>query len=193
MTEEIICYPDLHDLHRNCNENYDIGTLCNLGTSSFGGQCSRLPIDVSEVCLPSYAMMTGLQILWPSACNKLSGIFASPWLQRSGKSISGRQEDRRRKQGWTVIVYVGISLMIESRIAQVLYSVFSGGHPQMPADAPAEYRTLIQDCWTGDAHARPSFDDVIARLMTLLADTQGSRPASAHPAGATSDKARPLR
>ncbi|BDA51600.1 probable mitogen-activated protein kinase kinase kinase 20 at C-terminar half [Coccomyxa sp. Obi] len=58
----------------------------------------------------------------------------------------------------------------------VLYNVFSGGRPVMPADAPAAYRALIEDCWAADAKARPSFDDVITRIMTLLADAQGNRP-----------------
>ncbi|CAL8465709.1 g5245 [Coccomyxa elongata] len=58
----------------------------------------------------------------------------------------------------------------------VLYSVFSGGRPQMPADAPVGYRALIEDCWAADAKARPSFNDVITRLMALLADTRGDRP-----------------
>ncbi|BDA51599.1 probable Ephrin type-A receptor 5 at C-terminar half [Coccomyxa sp. Obi] len=58
----------------------------------------------------------------------------------------------------------------------VLYSVFSGHRPLMPADAPAPYRALIEDCWAADAKARPSFDDVITRLTALLADTRGNRP-----------------
>ncbi len=67
--------------------------------------------------------------------------------------------------------------MLTSRLkAQVLYSVFSGGRPQMPAGVPIGYRALIEDCWAPDVKARPSFDDVITRLMALLADAREDHP-----------------
>lgn len=51
---------------------------------------------------------------------------------------------------------------------QVLYSVFCGFRPPVPADMPAAYRALLEDCWAADAKLRPTFDDIIVRLASLL-------------------------
>ncbi|BDA43911.1 probable mitogen-activated protein kinase kinase kinase 9 at C-terminar half [Coccomyxa sp. Obi] len=50
-----------------------------------------------------------------------------------------------------------------------LYSVLCGCRPSVPADAPAAYRELLEDCWAADPALRPTFTAVLDRLDTLLA------------------------
>ncbi|CAL8465712.1 g5248 [Coccomyxa elongata] len=73
-------------------------------------------------------------------------------------------------------LWSGEAAYLDQNYHGVLYSVFSGNRPQMPADAPVGYRALIEDCWAADAKTRPSFDDIIARLAALLAGARGNRP-----------------
>jgi hypothetical protein len=39
--------------------------------------------------------------------------------------------------------------------------------PQIPADCPPEYMTLMRSCWAQDAGDRPSFSDVIEQLKAI--------------------------
>ena len=51
---------------------------------------------------------------------------------------------------------------------QVLYSVLCGYRPAVPADAPAAYRALLEDCWAADPALRPTFTAIHDRLAALL-------------------------
>ncbi len=57
--------------------------------------------------------------------------------------------------------------------AQVLFQVFGGQKPDAPADMPADYRALMEDCWATDPAARPIFQDILKRLRHMLADATG--------------------
>ena len=49
---------------------------------------------------------------------------------------------------------------------QVIYVVgVLGRRPRIPAGCAAMLRGLISDCWQHDAHARPSFADIVLRLQ----------------------------
>lgn len=37
----------------------------------------------------------------------------------------------------------------------------------MPPDVPAGVARLIEDCWTTDPQARPTFTDIVRRLKLL--------------------------
>ncbi|EIE18397.1 kinase-like protein, partial [Coccomyxa subellipsoidea C-169] len=39
--------------------------------------------------------------------------------------------------------------------------VFCGLRPLVPADMPAAYRALLEDCWAADAKLRPTFDGIL--------------------------------
>ena len=56
---------------------------------------------------------------------------------------------------------------------QVLFKVFSGHKPEVPADMPAGYCALMEDCWDKDPAKRPTFKAIIPRLQTLLAEAIG--------------------
>ena len=56
---------------------------------------------------------------------------------------------------------------------QVLFKVFSGHKPEVPADMPAGYRALMEDCLDKDAAKRPTFRAILPRLQTLLAEAIG--------------------
>ena len=56
---------------------------------------------------------------------------------------------------------------------QVLFKVFSGLKPEVPADMPAGYRALMEDCWDKDNAKRPTFKAILPRLQTLLAEAIG--------------------
>ena len=53
---------------------------------------------------------------------------------------------------------------------QVLYKVFSGHKPDVPADMPAPYKALMEKCWAKDPSERPSFESTLSRLQALLVD-----------------------
>ena len=53
---------------------------------------------------------------------------------------------------------------------QVLFKVFSGHKPDVPADVPAGYNELMEECWAKDPAKRPSFKSVLSRLQALLID-----------------------
>ncbi|BDA50694.1 probable tyrosine-protein kinase SYK at C-terminar half [Coccomyxa sp. Obi] len=63
------------------------------------------------------------------------------------------------------LVYKGVN------IHQVMFQVFGGQKPDAPADMPADYRALMEDCWATDPAARPVFRDIHLRLRQMLADT----------------------
>lgn len=44
--------------------------------------------------------------------------------------------------------------------------VIAGGRPEVPADAPGGYRSLMVSCWSGDPAARPTFSEVVSLLDT---------------------------
>ena len=56
--------------------------------------------------------------------------------------------------------------------AQMLYSVLNGCRPSVPADSPAAYRVLLEDCWAADPVLRPTFTAILDRLTALLAATK---------------------
>ncbi|KAK9918409.1 hypothetical protein WJX75_003945 [Coccomyxa subellipsoidea] len=58
----------------------------------------------------------------------------------------------------------------------VLYSIFCGNRPQIPADMPAAYRVLLEDCWAADAKLRPTFEAVLSRIAPLLAAARAGGP-----------------
>lgn len=60
--------------------------------------------------------------------------------------------------------------------AQVLYIIFCGKRPQIPADMPATYRALLEDCWAADAKLRPTFKAVLSRIVSLLAAAHAGSP-----------------
>lgn len=39
----------------------------------------------------------------------------------------------------------------------------------VPADSPAAYRVLLEDCWAADTVLRPTFTAILDRLTALLA------------------------
>ncbi len=53
---------------------------------------------------------------------------------------------------------------------QVLFKVFSGHKPEVPADMPADYKSLMEECWGTEPGKRPTFKAVQTRLQTLLID-----------------------
>lgn len=61
--------------------------------------------------------------------------------------------------------------------AQVLFKVFSGLKPDVPADMPAEYRTLMEECWAADPQSRPSFRAILPRLRAMLAAARAAAAA----------------
>ncbi|KAJ9519284.1 hypothetical protein QJQ45_017942 [Haematococcus lacustris] len=46
--------------------------------------------------------------------------------------------------------------------------VMRGLRPKFPFDAPQPYVALSQACWSGSAHARPTFDEVLTTLNSML-------------------------
>ncbi|KAL6746275.1 kinase-like domain-containing protein [Haematococcus lacustris] len=46
--------------------------------------------------------------------------------------------------------------------------VMRGLRPKFPFDAPQPYVSLSQACWSGSAHARPTFDEVLTTLNSML-------------------------
>ncbi|BDA51553.1 probable LIM domain-containing serine/threonine-protein ki at N-terminal half [Coccomyxa sp. Obi] len=55
----------------------------------------------------------------------------------------------------------------------VLFSVFSGRRPNVPADIPPEYCAQLKDCWTDEPKRLPTFVAAHARLSAQLAMLQG--------------------
>ena len=45
--------------------------------------------------------------------------------------------------------------------------VCSGVRPEIPKNVPKPFKTLIQDCWAQDPEDRPSFDDIVERLLSV--------------------------
>lgn len=52
----------------------------------------------------------------------------------------------------------------------MLFKVFSGHKPDLPADLPADYEALMEECWAKDPAKRPSFKSILSRLQALLVD-----------------------
>lgn len=46
----------------------------------------------------------------------------------------------------------------------------SGKRPSIPADMPEPYSSLIQACWCGDPCDRPSFMEIVKRIVSISAD-----------------------
>jgi serine/threonine protein kinase/ABC-type phosphate transport system substrate-binding protein len=53
-----------------------------------------------------------------------------------------------------------------------------GLRPNMSLDVPPDMRLLVQDCWDGDPHARPSFGEIVTRLKGMAADLSGVQTSS---------------
>ncbi|KAK9917133.1 hypothetical protein WJX75_001207 [Coccomyxa subellipsoidea] len=69
------------------------------------------------------------------------------------------------------IIYKGVNTH------QVLFKVFSGLKPDVPADMPAGYRTLMEECWAADPQSRPSFQAILPRLRAMLATARAAAAA----------------
>ena len=47
--------------------------------------------------------------------------------------------------------------------------VIAGERPPLPADCPAEIAAVITSCWATNPDDRPSFEDIVARLLAIIA------------------------
>ena len=66
----------------------------------------------------------------------------------------------------------GESSTAGAHAAQVLFKVFSGEKPPVPADMPPDYRALMERCWAFEPSERPSFKEVKTELRRMLAKAQ---------------------
>jgi len=48
--------------------------------------------------------------------------------------------------------------------------IHDGFRPTIPPSTNPSFAKLIADCWIGDAHKRPAFPDIVARLTELSAE-----------------------
>jgi hypothetical protein len=54
-------------------------------------------------------------------------------------------------------------------LPQVIHKVIiEHKRPELPASTPPEITQLVEDCWQKSADARPSFQQLVARLEELL-------------------------
>ena len=55
---------------------------------------------------------------------------------------------------------------------QVFFKIISGYRPQVPADMPDGYATLMQACWHERPEERPPFEDIVSYLRSLYLDVK---------------------
>lgn len=60
--------------------------------------------------------------------------------------------------------------------SQVQDHVSGGGRLSLPIESPAEYAALFSSCYTTEAHLRPTFDDIVARLRQIQISRSWRRP-----------------
>jgi len=48
--------------------------------------------------------------------------------------------------------------------------VIAGLRPTIPDDCPGSYRSLIEDCWQENPEKRPSFTDIVPRVIAILGE-----------------------
>ncbi|KAK9842248.1 hypothetical protein WJX81_002584 [Elliptochloris bilobata] len=60
-------------------------------------------------------------------------------------------------------------------VGAVFYAVvYEDARPPVPADMPPAYRALMEECWSADAAARPSFPGVQTRLSALCRELRAA-------------------
>lgn len=82
----------------------------------------------------------------------------------------GRHVGGQRSMWWTC------AEACAGTCAQVLFKVFSGQKPDIPADMPAEYRALMEACWATDPAARPTFPEILLQLRSMLEVAAAPQP-----------------
>ncbi|CAL8465657.1 g5193 [Coccomyxa elongata] len=119
------------------------------------GMARRLPNDSGHICIdmPGSLAYMAPEVLQAGRMSKGSDVysFAILLLELWSGTASCTDQD-----------YYG-----------VLYSVFCGCRPAVPADAPAGYRALIEDRWAADASLRPTFTAIHDQLAALLTAAPG--------------------
>ncbi|EFN56147.1 hypothetical protein CHLNCDRAFT_144818 [Chlorella variabilis] len=70
--------------------------------------------------------------------------------------------------------YSGIRAFAGLPLPNIIYRVTSGsGRLELPSDAPAGFKALVEACLNTDRHQRPDFPSVLSTLDCLLAQEEG--------------------
>ncbi len=78
------------------------------------------------------------------------------------------------------------TLLMFAPSVQVLYTVFSGQKPKVPEDMPQELKQLMMQCWSTDPACRPTFKCVATCLRSMLMSVRGTDLTATIPVGKSS-------
>ena len=97
-----------------------------------------------------------------------------PELLRDGRMTRGADVYAFGVLAWEV--WAGVPAYEGTPTAAIFYKVaVEGGRPPSLTAAPPELNALCAACWVDDPEARPSFDEVLARVTPLAAAARAAR------------------